>query len=407
MAYIGDFALGSTFDTKFCTVQSTGAPITLAGSPVISAYPDNSTTELTAGITLTVDFDARTGMHNVRVVATSGNGYASGSNYQLVITTGTINSVSAVGYVIGEFSLEARSALRPTTAARTLDVATTGEAGMDYSNVLLYSAGPFAPGAVVDSGTAQSATATTLVIRAAAAFADTEIKGASIVIRSATAGAGQSRLITAWVNSTKTATVDAWTTTPTGTIVYDIFGSAPGSTTTPVPADVRQILGTAVSTPATAGILDTNVKNINNVAAATPGATNGILIAGTNAATTITGSLTTTFTGNLTGSVGSVTGAVGSVTGAVGSVTTVNDKTGYRMSATGVADILTTALVEAYAADGAAGTLSQILFAIQAFLQEKSVSGTTMTVKKLDGVTSAMTFTLDSATLPTTITRAT
>jgi hypothetical protein len=31
--------------------------------------------------------------------------------------------------------------------------------------------------------------------------------------------------------------------------------------------------------------------------------------------------LTTTFTGNLTGSVGSVTGAVGSVTGAVGSVT--------------------------------------------------------------------------------------
>src|SRR3990167_8712375 len=48
---------------------------------------------------------------------------------------------------------------------------------------------------------------------------------------------------------------------------------------------------------------------------AVAGATGGVFIAGTNAATTITTGLTTTFTGNLTGSVGSVTGAVGSVTG--------------------------------------------------------------------------------------------
>lgn len=54
---------------------------------------------------------------------------------------------------------------------------------------------------------------------------------------------------------------------------------------------------------------------------ATAGASGGVFIAGTNAATTITTGLTTTFTGNLTGSVASVTGAVGSVTGAVGSVT--------------------------------------------------------------------------------------
>jgi hypothetical protein len=115
-------------------VQSTGAPTTLAGSPVISAYSGNNTTELTAGITLTVDFDSRTGMHNVRVVASSGNGYATATNYQLVITTGTVNSVSVVGYVIAEFSIENRSALMPTTAARTLDVAATGEAGLDFSN---------------------------------------------------------------------------------------------------------------------------------------------------------------------------------------------------------------------------------------------------------------------------------
>lgn len=136
MSYIGDFRLGDTFDTKFTTTAaSTGAPTTLAGTPVISAYVGNSTTQITAGITLTVDFDTVTGLHNVRVVATSGNGYATASNYQLVITTGTVGGTSAVGYVIAEFSIEARSAIMPTTAARTLDVSATGEAGVDWANV--------------------------------------------------------------------------------------------------------------------------------------------------------------------------------------------------------------------------------------------------------------------------------
>ena len=68
--------------------------------------------------------------------------------------------------------------------------------------------------------------------------------------------------------------------------------------------------------------------------------------------------------------------------------------------------VLTTAMTEAYATDGAAPTLAQALFAIQQFLQEKSVSSTTLTVKKLDGSTTAMTFTLGDATTPTSITRA-
>jgi len=136
MAYIGDFNLGDTFDTKFTTRQISGAPSTLSSSPVISAYVGNSTTEITAGITLSVDFDSRTGLNNVRIVATSGNGYATASNYQLVITTGTVNSVSVVGEVIAEFSIENRSAgLKPTVAGRTLDVSTTGEAGVDWANV--------------------------------------------------------------------------------------------------------------------------------------------------------------------------------------------------------------------------------------------------------------------------------
>jgi hypothetical protein len=74
-------------------------------------------------------------------------------------------------------------------------------------------------------------------------------------------------------------------------------------------------LGQAIGDPTTGASLIGRLPN------ATPGATGGVFIAGTNAATTITTGLTTTFTGNLTGSVASVTGAVGSVTGSVGSVT--------------------------------------------------------------------------------------
>ena len=121
--------------------------------------------------------------------------------------------------------------------------------------------------------------------------------------------------------------------------------------------------------------------------------------------------ITGNITGNLSGSAGSVTGAVGSVTGAVGSVTaavtvgTINDGA---IGADAVADIFsTTTIAEAYAADGAAGTPAQLLYLIQQAITEFAISSTTKTIKKLDGSTTAATETLDDATSPTSITRAT
>lgn len=71
-----------------------------------------------------------------------------------------------------------------------------------------------------------------------------------------------------------------------------------------------------------------------------------------------------------------------------------------------VANILTTQMTEAYAADGTAPTLAQALFLIQQSLHEFAITGTTRTVKKLDGSTTAATFTLDDDTSPTSTTRA-
>lgn len=72
-----------------------------------------------------------------------------------------------------------------------------------------------------------------------------------------------------------------------------------------------------------------------------------------------------------------------------------------------VSDVLTTQMTEAYAADGVAPTLAQAIFAIMQQAGEFAIAGTTITVKKLDGSTTALTFTLDDATDPTSRTRAT
>lgn len=64
-------------------------------------------------------------------------------------------------------------------------------------------------------------------------------------------------------------------------------------------------------------------------------------------------------------------------------------------------------LTESYAADGVAPTLEQALLLIQQMLTEMSIAGTTMTIKKLDGTTTAATLTLNDATTPTSVTRAT
>lgn len=63
--------------------------------------------------------------------------------------------------------------------------------------------------------------------------------------------------------------------------------------------------------------------------------------------------------------------------------------------------VLTTQMTESYAADGIAPTLAQALFLTQQSLTQFSIVGTHIVVQKLDGTSTAATFTMDSATTPT------
>ena len=199
MTYRGDIRLGDTIHCKFVTTTSAGVPTQLAGSPVISAYPAASTTQLTAGITLTVDFDSVTGLNHVTVVATSGNGYLTATNYELVVTTGTVGGVSVVGYVIGSFSIENRSALMPTTAARTLLVDASGRIATTTMKRL----------STLQDNT--DSTHSTLDASATTAHCQPGDLG---YVESGT-GAGNSNVVQAFDNTTKIVTwVQAWATAP-------------------------------------------------------------------------------------------------------------------------------------------------------------------------------------------------
>lgn len=294
MSYRGDIALGQTLDFKFTSrAFATGVPTTLAGSPVLSAYVGNSTTEITSGITLTVDFDGRTGTNNVRVVASSGNGFAAQTDVDIVITTGTVGGTSVVGEVVGSFSIENRTALRPTVAGRTLDVSSTGEAGIDWANIgspttavnlsatnidvdqvvasvsgavgsvtgavgsvtgnvggnvtgsvgsiatggiseasFATTAGSFMPLGIVRQGTAQAAAASTVTLDAAAAFGDNVLAGAVIAVLGSTQGYWQSASIASNVGSTDVVTIEGtFPVTPSGTLTFKIFAAPPADST--------------------------------------------------------------------------------------------------------------------------------------------------------------------------------
>lgn len=110
MSYLGDYAEDfADLNFKFNTRQfSTGAPFALAGSPVVSVYKSNDATQTTAGVTLTNPFDGVVGLMHVKIDLSADAFYATGEDYQVVLTAGTVDGISVAGAVLAEFSIENR-----------------------------------------------------------------------------------------------------------------------------------------------------------------------------------------------------------------------------------------------------------------------------------------------------------
>lgn len=272
-SYQGDISVNQTLDFFFTTANTSEVPTVLAGTPALSVYKANSATQTTTGASVVSDFDSVVGLNQARIVTTDAF-YAPGNDYQIVITTGTINSVSAVGFVVGTFSIENR----------------------------------YSPAMVLDTTIATLASQVSFTLTNGPPD-DDAVNGCEIFIVDATTELQVSRgTISDYVGTSKTVTLE----------------SDPGIYTIAAGDRVKIFVGGAR--------LDATVSSR--------------LAKGTS-------------------------------------------------------------LVEGYAVDGSAFTLEQSLYMIWSALAEFAVSGTTIVAKKLDGSTTAMTFTLDDSSNPTSRTRAT
>jgi len=105
-------ALGSTFYFTFASrAYATGIPTIMAGTPDLSVIElDSSFTVNDASATWSAHATI-TQLNQGTVVATAANGFEAGKTYSVVIDTGTVASVSAVGEQVYEFRIETAAEL--------------------------------------------------------------------------------------------------------------------------------------------------------------------------------------------------------------------------------------------------------------------------------------------------------
>ncbi len=246
-----------------------------AASVVITLKGATGMVQVSIDVQLTVmDFQVAT------IVASSVTG-AVGS------VTGAVGSVTgAVGSVTGNVGGNVVGSVASVTGAVGSVTAAVVLSAKDSMNVR--------------NGTAQAGAASTITLDAGASATDNLYNGMTVRLDSGT-GAGQARVITGYVGSTKVATVDrAWATNPDSTSVFTVLGTDAPKTNTSLEAVAASVTGAVGSVTGNVG---------------------GNVVGSTASVTGAVGSVTGNVGGNVVGSVGSVTGAVGSVTGAVGSVT--------------------------------------------------------------------------------------
>lgn len=421
-----DIVLEETIYLDFTTRSfATGVPTVLAGTPVLSVLEENSATPITAGVSVSVDRASVVGLNMATIVATAANGYENGKGYSVYISTGTVGGVSVVGEKVGEFTIGASAAaqdlangtdglgaIKEDTAATLLDTAEIGTAGAGLTDL------------------GGMSTAMKAEVNAECDTALTDYDGPTNTEMNART------LPSASYFDPAADTVANVTTVATTTDLTNLPS---------IPANWLTAAGIAAN--ALDGKGDWNIGKTGysltqafptNFADMAITVTTGLLSVGTNNDKTgysISGTITTLDglnnfdpTTDAVATVATVTGgATAAALAAVDSnVDAILVDTGTTIPATlgtpagasvsadiaalndiSVSDILTTAMTEAYAADGVAPTLAQAIFLIQQTIGDFSIAGTTITTKKLDGSTTAATYTLDDGTNPTSRTRTT
>lgn len=393
---------------------STGAVSDADSTPTFSVFEEDTDTPI-VGPSNATKRTSLTGDYRGSFTASLANGFEAGKWYT-VVASATVNSVAGKAVVMH---------FRCAPAETIIGAPIVQPYGM-----------------MLDSGTAQAGAANTITLASTASATDGLYDPAMVVIVSGV-GAGQARTIIQYTGSTKVAVVDRdWRTNPTSASVYAVIaipnlmstneGAATGGAASTITLNanasatdnfyngqfvvLRSGTGQDQVRLITSYVGATKVATVSAAWATQPVSGTGYMVypsymaALANLDAAVSSRLSTAgYTAPLTAATTrSALGlAAANLDTQLAALATAASVAALPTAAQNAAAVLTTAMTESYRADGATGTLAQMQYEIIGHLGESSIAGTTKTVKKVDGSTTAATFTLDSATAPTSITRST
>lgn len=293
-----------------------------------------------------------------------------GSTKTVTLAAGTTFTAAATDNI----SVMGPMPIQPTVAARTLDVSATGEAGIDWANI-------------GSPTTAQNLSATNIDVDQVVASVSGAVGSVTGAVGSVAAGG-----ITASSIATGAIDADALATdagTEIASAVWDRDATL---------SQTQGTFGQAIGDPAADADSIWSLANTNLDATISSRAS--------SAALAIIQADTDDMQSRLPAAL--IGGRMDSSIGAVAADTITASAIAADALSEIVTGVLTTQMTESYAADGVAPTLAQSLFQILGREYEFVIAGDTLTVRRLDGTTTAMTFTLAPAGGPyTSITRAT
>ncbi len=388
--YLGSWKIDD-YLTFACNTHrfDTGVATDADAAPSYRIYEDETATPILTGNLALLDSANTAGFYSERVQLTVANGLEKGKTYTIYISM-TVNSVEST--ISHSFQIDALidDVWDEILSGTTHNIA--GSAGRRVREI-----GAFA----IHSGTAQAGASNSITLAATANGGD-GVYNRNLIVLTDNTGVGQTRTIVDYDDTTKAVVIDRdWRITPDNTTAYQIV---PDNTPLVVDHGVAQAGSTSTTIKLRAYASDINDNYLCNIV---------VIVAGT-------GRGQARLVGSYDGSTKVVT-ICGDNWVTTPDVTSVYVMMPYGTTCTScigtdalalinaeVADVLTVdTIADSYVTDGNQPTIAQAILAIQQMMQEKSITGTTLTVKKPDGSTSAMTFTLDSETAPTSITRAT
>lgn len=107
--YLGDYTQNSLVNLKF-TTRDTNSILSTFTSGALTVYKGTGTTNTNSGVVLTTNFNSVTGLNHAYIDTSINAGfYATGSDFQIVVLSGTVSSTSVVGETLGLFSIRNRS----------------------------------------------------------------------------------------------------------------------------------------------------------------------------------------------------------------------------------------------------------------------------------------------------------